>query len=692
MTRLLTVFIAIFTLSVGGLVAEAAPPRQEPLEFTGPALVEPQGERLYVVTGQSDGDRQTAVVSTSDGSVLSTYPVAGPMSLDAARGRLYVSTSAGVSALDIASGQTVHTFPAVPVKTGWGSGDYLPPIVIEATGEVLVIDGPQATVFAAASTAPVRTLPFTAEGFTDSAGLPLTPQLIAYDAARGILYGAFQVHSQASSGIGGSFSAYEVYGLDVKSGQPSSELEAVNLWQMTVDEQTGNLLVNAGGNAMLWPGSGDWSAQLQGAMLASDQQFQIDTASRRVYAKVAEGPLLTLDLDTLNLLGLAHLGESDRLLALDRSAGRIYLLTSDGKLSSMPVSSIGNSFSVTAGDGTSPQRPVRSITVLPDGRLAAEWDDLTVGLSSDGGTHWSEKIAGSYALAVSPQFDSDRTLLIALDRLGVFRSEDAGTTWHISSSGLRSLSIDWIEFSPAYAVDRTVYLYTRAGVNPLGYPRPGDLYHSSDGGRTWRVLPSRNNGMEDITVSDSSDNTYVLTAVQSTGAAPGPGTFVASSDGGQTWTTQGITPAFPVQGGLALAPLYGKWGVGFIFGSDGVLYRSGDAGQTWSAVLTGAPPDIYWGFSDSYAQIAIAPDAEEDRPVLLVLSWGESADDQLEHKRALFVSADGGLTWQRAIAPGGTVPTAIAVSDGFVASGLLYIGLPNGGVSAIRYDELQLEP
>lgn len=691
MMRLSAAAIALFALLAGTITVQAGPPHQHPLVITGPALVDAQYGRLYIAAEDGSHVRQTVVVSAGDGSVQSTFAVGGPMALDTARGRLYVSSSTGVVALDSGSGQAVRTLSAIPVKSGWGGGDYLPPVVIPATGEVLVIDGPQLRVFDADGTAPVRTLPFTAEGFTDSAGAPLTPQSIVYDEGREILYGAFLVHAQVSSGIGGSFSAYEIYGLDIKSGKVTSQLEAVDLQQMAIDPHTGHLLVNAGGNARLWSGAGDWSVQLQGAVLAPDQAFQIDATSRRAYAQVQEGPLLALNLDTLELLGFAQLPQDDRLLAFDVTAGQFYLASGDGTLRSMHVSAISDSFASTTGDRTAPQSPVRKITLLPDGQLVAQWADYTVGFSHDNGAHWNTHITGSAALAISPQFPTDQTLLVALDGLGVFRSEDGGMTWRVSSAGLRNISIDWIAFSPTYATDRVVYLYTKTGANPLGYPRTGDLYRSTDGGRSWYALPPRNNGLETITVSDTCGDDCTLTAATAPGAAPGAGAFALSTDGGVTWAVQGNTPAYPVPEGLSLAPLYGKWGVGFIFGNDGVLYRSADGGKNWTPVLTGTPPDVYWGFAAHYAQLAYGPDMESGRPVFLVLHWSESADDQQQPRSALFTSGDGGQTWQRATVPAGRTPTAIAIPDGFVDSGTLYIGLPDGGIATIQHGDLEVQ-
>ena len=688
MNRIALVVIMVVTGVVGAVPGYAASASEEIVGLVGPVLVDDERGQLYSMVEDGAGTRRTAVLAAADGTLLSRFDVGGPMALDASRGWLYVSTGSGVVAIDTKSGQIQRTLPTIPAKTWRGSGDFLPPVVVPESGDVLVVSGPKVTVFGPDGTDPVREIPFTSVGFQGPGGELLVADDIVFDPARGLLYGSFLVHSQASSGIGGSFTVYEIDALDVASGQVNSKLEVYNLNQMAVDAGTGDLVINTGGDVRTGAGGNEWRTELNGANLAPDQDFQVDSQRRRVYVKAGGGPLLELDLDSLILTGVARLDPDAMLVGYDPTAQCLYLVSADGKLTVVPLSALGDTFAASGGDGTTPDSPVRGVTILPDGGLATEWENNEIGFSSDGGQSWSDRIAGGTALAASPQLASDQTLLLALDGLGVFRSEDGGKTWRIASAGLRNFDVEWIAFSPAYAEDHPVYLYARTGLNMFGFPRAGELYRSQDGGRTWQVLPSEPRNLESVAVSDAPSGAHNLAAVRADGPSPGPGTFALSSDGGVNWGTQGATPAFPVVSGLSLAPLYAKWGVGFIFGTDGVLYRSQDFGQTWSPVLSGTPTDVQWGYSDSRADIAYGPDIESGRPVFLVLRWNEIIDGASQARGVLYVSQDGGLNWSAASVPGGKVPTAVAVPDDFAVSGRFYLGLGDGSVMALNWADV----
>jgi len=74
----------------------------------------------------------------------------------------------------------------------------------------------------------------------------------------------------------------EVNVLDVTTGRIRDRLEVYNLNQMAIDQLTGSLVVNTGGDAKVWAGGNAWLAELRGIGLAADQDFQLDSARRRV--------------------------------------------------------------------------------------------------------------------------------------------------------------------------------------------------------------------------------------------------------------------------------------------------------------------------------------------------------------------------------------------------------------------------
>jgi photosystem II stability/assembly factor-like uncharacterized protein len=91
------------------------------------------------------------------------------------------------------------------------------------------------------------------------------------------------------------------------------------------------------------------------------------------------------------------------------------------------------------------------------------------------------------AIALSPDFQHDGTVLVSVAGTGLFRSTDGGHAFMAVGSSLldRSLIIgdfenptsEPIQFSSAFATDRTVYAYAQQSV-----------VRSTDGGDTWEVL------------------------------------------------------------------------------------------------------------------------------------------------------------------------------------------------------------
>ena len=114
-------------------------------------------------------------------------------------------------------------------------------------------------------------------------------------------------------------------------------------------------------------------------------------------------------------------------------------------------------------------------------------------ISRDAGNSWESATIGedSYieGVAISPAFESDRTLMVSVKGRGLFKSNDGGTTWIqvgskllANNHSLANMYGFWpptmaIAFSPGYAVDRTIY-----GVAET------KLFKSTDSGETWTNL------------------------------------------------------------------------------------------------------------------------------------------------------------------------------------------------------------
>ncbi len=109
---------------------------------------------------------------------------------------------------------------------------------------------------------------------------------------------------------------------------------------------------------------------------------------------------------------------------------------------------------------------------------AATWTQVADGLPSN---------ASVAALAVSPAFATDHTMLVSVAGTGLFQSTNGGQSFNPTGTELAARGIiitdfdrptsEPIQFSPDFATDRTVYAYAQE-----------NLLRSTDGGTTWRVL------------------------------------------------------------------------------------------------------------------------------------------------------------------------------------------------------------
>jgi photosystem II stability/assembly factor-like uncharacterized protein len=226
---------------------------------------------------------------------------------------------------------------------------------------------------------------------------------------------------------------------------------------------------------------------------------------------------------------------------------------------------------------------------------------------------------------------------------GIYKSTDAGKTW--THLGLRDA-----QQIPNIAVDpgNPDRLFVAALGHPYGPNEERGIYRSSDGGKSFQKVLSKdeNTGGNDVDIDPSNPQTVYATMWEerqgpwenSVWAGTNGGIF-KSTDGGTTWKplTNGL-PAV-VQANLAISPAnpkrlyatvagYDAPGSGGDRGTAGI-YRSDDAGETWTRITTDARPAGRIGGGDLPMPIPHPKD-----PDTLIMASTVS-----------WKSTDGGKTW-----------------------------------------------
>jgi len=148
--------------------------------------------------------------------------------------------------------------------------------------------------------------------------------------------------------------------------------------------------------------------------------------------------------------------------------------------------------------------------------------------STDGGDHWTEitrnagmpsGIIGKIGLAVSGADSSRVYAIVESENGGVFVSDDAGTTWKQVSDD-RRLRQRAFYYSRIYADPKT---------KDTMYVLNTSFFKSTDGGKTYRLVPTPHGDNHDLWIAPDDPNGMVES---------NDGGANVSTNGGQTWTGQ----------------------------------------------------------------------------------------------------------------------------------------------------------
>jgi photosystem II stability/assembly factor-like uncharacterized protein len=174
---------------------------------------------------------------------------------------------------------------------------------------------------------------------------------------------------------------------------------------------------------------------------------------------------------------------------------------------------------------------------------------------------------------------------------GIYKTSDAGRTW--AHAGLaKTMVISRIRIHPA----NPDIVYAAALGDPYGANPERGVFKTTDGGKTWTSVLSRNDktGVADLAMDPKNPEILYAgcwevfrTPHSLSSGGPGSGLF-KTTDGGKTWTELTRNPGLP-------ATIWGKLGVAvsgadsnrvyaIIEAAEGGVFLSDDAGATWARV------------------------------------------------------------------------------------------------------------
>jgi photosystem II stability/assembly factor-like uncharacterized protein len=173
---------------------------------------------------------------------------------------------------------------------------------------------------------------------------------------------------------------------------------------------------------------------------------------------------------------------------------------------------------------------------------------------------------------------------------GVYKSTDAGKTWqHLGLDATRQIS--------SIAIDPTNQLHVLVGALGDVFRDSNDrgVYETTDGGATWKqtLFPGPQSGISDIAIDPKNPKTVYAGVWQFrrepwTFSSGGPvDGLYKSIDGGTTWSRlngNGLPDGPLGRIALAISPSNPKRVYALIQSKAGFLWRSDDAGQTWTMV------------------------------------------------------------------------------------------------------------
>ena len=211
---------------------------------------------------------------------------------------------------------------------------------------------------------------------------------------------------------------------------------------------------------------------------------------------------------------------------------------------------------------------------------------------------------------------------------GMYKSVNAGKNW--SKIGLdKADAIGNIEVHPS----NPDIVFVAAMGSPFHSNPERGIYRSTDGGKNWKLVLSKNDKTGGMVVRIDVNNPRVIYAtlweayrnghsMSSGGTESG---LFKSTDGGDTWTNLSTKPGMPVgllgKIGIAVSPVNSNRLYALVENDKGGLYRSDDAGEHWSLINE---DKNLWQRPWYYMNLQADPKNEDGLIVLNVDAWKSS--------------------------------------------------------------------
>jgi photosystem II stability/assembly factor-like uncharacterized protein len=672
-----------------GLAAPVRAAAQTPTVYytiPGPLLVDSLDARLYALVYTAGTGHHIGVFSAKDGRSLASFPYHKPFALDANGNRLFViSGNDQIAVVDARTGKTSRTFP---LSIGSATAKLIAaPQYDPKKDQLLVFAGNRMKIVDPKTGAGLDSTGFDVpiqDGCRDRSGDPLPIEQSFFDPDRRLVYMVFNSYS-CIPWIGYTIVAYDL-DKQAETGRFGAE-------PFSALATGGGLYVDSWyrfGIGTIWTAK-EGKSTYRSTGWSGGSQFQLDTKRSRLLQS-SEGSVRVFKRADMSYIAALAQPVKGELAAYDPVSDQVYFV--DGAtMRPFPAAKLSPSPAKLTKVKAGPKQPVRSIELSPawqqDKTLFATWAsselDTTCSVfgqvynsgpllsSRDGGKQWLQGQSGLpgacglvSALAVSPAYAKDRTVLAGIRGNGIFKSTDGGTTWQPSGRGLPYMAVQDLALSPGFATDRTAF----ASLLENG------LQRSIDGGASWQSLPTVIAPVIALSPEFDRDGTLALYGMRA-----GGGALQISQDRGEHWREL----TMPSTGGqrlISIAPGFDRWGVMFAGDVTGDLYRSADQGKTWNRVLQIASGEE--GLAASAQMQLVYGPAEERREVFLMASGARYENMKQVVTGRLYRSGDGGQTWAEMDAGKGVVPTALAISPSYSQDHTLIIGTADGRLVQIQ--------